>query len=61
MINRLRDLVLSIPCARCEAKPGQPCTTVSGKNAGREHSARQDPIWLAYGEGYTDAEEDGKR
>lgn len=42
-------------CPRCEAKPGDPCVTMSGRKA-EMHTSRWEPLALAYGAGYSEAD-----
>lgn len=42
-----------LACERCEAEPGQRCTTLSGKNT-KMHSVRWELLAWAYYEGRTD-------
>jgi hypothetical protein len=43
--------VLSM-CPRCEARPGEMCTTISGKPAGVPHSSRGALGYVEWGKGY---------
>lgn len=54
-MSPLHELMLAVPCARCEAQPRERCRTLSGKVA-LTHSARQGPILEAYAVGYMEAE-----
>lgn len=43
----------STMCPRCEARPGEPCRTVSGKPVGKyDHSPRVAPLLEAWRNGY---------
>lgn len=55
-----REAALTIPCARCEAKVGDPCQTITGRPA-EVHQARVEPLTTAYAVGYREAEDDGIR
>lgn len=48
-----------IPCARCEALPGQPCRTINGRKATQPHASRWEPLATAYGTGYADGFDNG--
>lgn len=45
---------LSIPCARCEAKVNDPCTTITGNLADGPHVARWRPLADAFSAGVRD-------
>lgn len=57
----LHELGRTIMCARCEARPGEPCITIGGKAAKLNHAARMDALYTVYGQGYSDGLEDGRR
>lgn len=42
------DAALGLMCPRCEARPGEPCRTVSGKPA-QMHVPRWEPLSIAFG------------
>lgn len=44
-------------CPRCEARPKDPCITVTGSRASAMHSPRVDPVREAYAAGHTAAEQ----
>jgi hypothetical protein len=48
-----REAALTIPCARCEAKVGVRCTTITGRPTD-VHMARVQPLTEAYAAGYDD-------
>lgn len=52
--NSLDLLAMSIPCARCEAKPFESCRTISGRSA-PVHTARTVPIYKAWHIGWDEA------
>lgn len=35
------NILRSYPCEACDAGPGEPCVTASGRKSALEHSARQ--------------------
>lgn len=45
---------LDLVCPRCEAKPGQRCTTINGSPTVEPHVSRWNPLATAYGNGYAD-------
>lgn len=55
MSDDLDDLILSIPCAYCGMWSHERCVTTSGR-ATTPHGPRRNPIYSAYGLGYTDYE-----
>jgi len=52
-------LVLLVPCPRCEARPGDWCTTTTGNRRARLHGRRRSPVETAYANGYTEGFHDG--
>ena len=54
MDETLTQLIMQVPCPRCEAKVGEKCKAVSGKPSTRLHRSRTYPIHRAYNLGYED-------
>lgn len=52
---------LSIECAYCGAKISDRCRTVSGAYTPIPHNARMAPLSAAYGAGWQEGFENGKR
>lgn len=44
--------VETVMCARCEARPKQPCMTVTGRKSNNTHGARTTPLVRAFDLGF---------
>jgi hypothetical protein len=53
------DLSLTVMCARCEARPGDDCRTITGRKASIPHSARQSVVHEAFAVGFIEGALDG--
>ena len=47
--------IANIMCARCEARPGDPCVSITGRRSPRPHAARTTPLYAADRNGYVAA------
>ena len=54
----LIDLALQVPCAYCKVEPDVWCKTYTGHRATFLHQSRSHPVYMAYGNGYSDGVED---
>lgn len=57
-MSDLRRLATLIPCSYCGASEDEPCRTSSGARATYPHSARTEPIYAAWRDGFYDGQAD---